>query len=56
VEVNKVRVYRTIRAVAVWFLPTWVWFGFEKWGPLLGGLQVLCLIALVAALKEIWKE
>lgn len=56
VEITKVRVYRTLRAVAFWFIPTWVWFGLGRWGPLLSALQILFIIALVAALKEIWKK
>ncbi|TSC64491.1 MAG: hypothetical protein G01um101491_264 [Parcubacteria group bacterium Gr01-1014_91] len=55
-EITKVRVYRTLRAVAFWFIPTWIWLGFDRWGPLLGGIQILCIIALAAALREIWKK
>ncbi len=54
-EITKVRVYRTLRAVAFWFIPTWVWLGLGKWDSLFMALQILFIIALAAALKEIWK-
>lgn len=59
---TKDREYRTVRAVAFWFIPTWVWLIFGnwiiagEWWPLFAALQILCIIALAGAFKEIWKK